>query len=489
MTRPTPSYRVSLRLYVVFSLLAAVSAGVSGLVLLYLARPFIGELKGEQAVQATALLFAGAGVSGAAAAVAGLAVGLRMAGRIRVIIKKAEAVSPPPATGPTQKVTDELGALDAAVGRLTLSVDQFVRDSDILSRLPEGMLLLLPTDELLSFNATAEVLLGLSLERFRGVPILALPGAFPLAKGNEPLKRLLGSATEGQRSVHMSEVAATTAADQQLLLEVTVQHREWGSDSTATAVVLLFRDASEKQRIRDEIRRTDQLALLGGMAARVAHQIRTPLSTIRGLLELLQADLPAGDSSKEYMERIIQAVDRQDRLVENLLTLSNPEPESCHAVSIPALIEDVLGMLPADPRVRVSSAASLAPAWGDAFRLSEVFTNLIQNALEATPPDGRVDVRMEPGAPGRVRVSVRNTGTGIPAEVRERMFQPFFTTKSRGTGLGLAIARQIVEAHHGNLGVTSDGVSEATFVVDLPTPAAPVTAGPSDEERFRGDRG
>jgi len=487
MNRPVPSYRVSLRLYVVFSLLMAGAAAASGLLLLYLARPFISELGGERAVQATALLFAGAGLSGAAAAVAGLVIGLRHAGRIRVIMKKAEALSPPPGNAAGSTVTDELGALDAVVGRLTLSMDQFVRDSDILSRLPEGMLLLLPTDELLSFNATAEILLGLPLERFRGVPILSPAGVFPLAKGNEALARLLGEATARQHSAHMSEVSATSATDQPLLLEVTLQHREWGSDSTA--VVLLLRDASEKQRIREEIRRADQLALLGGMAARVAHQIRTPLSTIRGLLELLQADLALEGSSKDYMERIIQAVDRQDRLVENLLTLSNPDPESCQAVSIPALMEDVLDMLPPDPRVSVSSAAALAPAWGDAFRLSEVFTNLIQNALEAAPVNGLVDVRMEPGAPGRVRVSIRNTGEGIAEELRDRIFQPFFTTKSRGTGLGLPIARQIVEAHHGNLSLTSDGVSEATFVVDLPTTAAPITARPAREETLRGERG
>ncbi len=77
----------------------------------------------------------------------------------------------------------------------------------------------------------------------------------------------------------------------------------------------------------------------------------------------------------------------------------------------------------------------------------------------------------EPGAPGWVPVSVRNTGGGIPVEFQDRIFQPFFTTKSRGTGLGLAIARQIVEAHRGHVSVVSDGVSEATFVADLP--AAP----------------
>jgi len=488
MTRPASSYRISLRLYVVFSLLMAVSAAASGLLLLYLARPFISELGSQQAVQATALLFGGAGLAGAAAAVGGLVVGLRLAGRIRGIVKKAEAISPPPRSAVPQKVTDELGALDAAMGRLTLSVDQFVRDSDILSRLPEGMLLLLPTDELLSFNTTAEILLGMSLERLRGIPILSPAGVFPLDKGNQALAELLCDPAVRHPS-QMNEVAATTAIGQELLLEITIQSREWGADSKA--VVMLFRDASEKQRIREEIRRADQLALLGGMAARVAHQIRTPLATIRGLLELLQADINPVGQRKEYMDRIIQAVDRQDRLVENLLTLSHAEPESCQAVPLSPLIEDVVDMLPADARIRVSDASALPAAWGDAFRLSEVFTNLIQNALEATPSDGVVEVRTEQqGSPGMVRVLVRNTGTGIPPELRERIFQPFFTTKSRGTGLGLAIARQIVEAHRGRLDVVSDGTSETTFIVDLPTQAAPAPPmGLPREEMVRGDRG
>jgi signal transduction histidine kinase len=204
------------------------------------------------------------------------------------------------------------------------------------------------------------------------------------------------------------------------------------------------------------------------MAARVAHEIRTPLSTIRGLLELLQADLPTGPRG-DYMSRILQAVDRQDRLVENMLTLSNPEPETWQAVSIPALIDDVLGMLPRDARLSVRALDGAEhPVWGDAFRLSEVFANLVQNALDATPADGVVEIEIR-GDADRVRVRVRNTGTGIPEDLRERIFQPFFTTKSRGTGLGLAIARQIVDAHRGSLDVESDGVSETVFTVELPT--------------------
>jgi PAS domain S-box-containing protein len=474
MTAVAGSARVTIRLWVVFSLLMALCATASGLFLLHLARPFITALGAPLAGHATMLLFMGAASAGVMAALGGLIVGLRFAGRIRAIVHKAEALTPLWTEPASPRGSDELGALDAALGRLTLSVDRFVRDSDILARLPEGMLLVAPDGGLLSFNAAAETVLGVPLARYRSTAILAADGPLPVHRGNERLARLLEEAMTARDPVHRSELAVATAAGATLSLEVTVQRREWGDRQTA--LLLLIRDASEKQRIREEIRRADQLAFLGGMAARVAHEIRTPLATVRGLLELLQADIPARDPREAYIQRVLAALDRQDRLVEDLLTLSHPEPSAPQAVSMTELMGDVLGMFPRDPRLAVKAEhlAWLPPVWGDAFRLGEVFANLITNALESTPADGVIEVYGEVRGRERVQVRMRNTGVGIPPELRERIFQPFFTTKVRGTGLGLSIARQIVEAHGGRLDVESDGTSETVFVVELP--AAPVPA-------------
>ena len=151
--------------------------------------------------------------------------------------------------------------------------------------------------------------------------------------------------------------------------------------------------------------------------------------------------------SEEYTNQIVQAVDREDGLVDNLLTLSHREPESLPAVSLPAFIGDVLVVLPAAPLIRVNGEAALAPAQGDADRLTETFMNRIENALEARPS------RMELGDSGWVRLSVRSTG----------------------------------KAHRERVSVESNGVSEATFVVDLP--AAPVVTAPLREETVRGQHG
>jgi signal transduction histidine kinase len=477
-TDPFRPIRSAPRLYVVLPLLMMAAAAASGLYVLFLARPFINSLNAQLAERAAAWLFFGTAAAGSLGALGGLVIGLRVTGRIRGIAQKAEALTARAGGGAAPAgPKDEIGALDAAVGRLTLSMDRFVRDSDILSRLPEGMLLLGPGGDLLSFNTTAEVVLESSLERFRGVPLLSAQGLFPLAAGNEQLARLLDDATLEERSLQLGEVSTITATGREILLEVTVQHREWRRESTA--LILLFRDASEKRRIREEIRRADQLAFLGGMAARVAHEIRTPMATVRGLVELLQADLSETDTTRrQYIDRVLQAVDRQDRLVEDMLTLSHPEPESLQAVSLRELIEEVVRELPQDPRLSVQGEpAAGSTIQGDPFRLHEVFNNLVKNALEATPPTGVVEVKLEAPDRGLVRVVVHNTGVGIPADIRERIFQPFFTTKAKGTGLGLAIAKHIVDAHRGTLRVDSDGSTETAFTVELPT-SQPVAAAP-----------
>jgi len=452
-------YRLTLHLWIILALVMAVCATGSALAVLYIQRPFVFGAQPRTAPVA-GVLFSTAIVAGALAAVAGLLLGLRLTRRIWLIIERAEAAAPPAANTPNRPMLDELGVLDAAVGRLTLSVDRFVSDSDILTKLPEGMLLLGTDDSLISFNPAAETLLGAALERLRGRPLLSDDGVFPLEAGNGPLARLLAKARSDDHAVARCELAATTGTGRRLVLDLTAQDHDRGQ-----SLVLLFRDATEKRRIREQIKRADQLALLGALAARVAHEVRTPLATIRGLIEFLQQDLEPDHRGREYVDKITGGLDRQERLVQKLLMLTHAAPLISESVSISLLLQDVVAALPGH-RPTLALEHPVPPILGDSVLLAEVFSNLLTNAFEAG--DGTVIVRAVATHGGTVQIDVTNYGVGIPIDLQERVFEPFFTTKPRGTGLGLAIARQVTEAHGGTIKLVSDGRAATTFVVELP---------------------
>ncbi len=186
-------YRLALRLWVMLSVFMALAATASMLTLLYLQRPFIAA-RGGFAPDVQNALFAAAVAVGGLAGLGGLVLGVAWSRRIWAIVERTEAAAPTADGKPNDRVSDELGALDAAVGRLTLSMDRFISDSDILARLPAAMLLVDAARRLSVFNVTAETLLGSDLARFRGRPLLGVDGPLPVARGNEPLADVLGQA-------------------------------------------------------------------------------------------------------------------------------------------------------------------------------------------------------------------------------------------------------------------------------------------------------
>jgi len=468
-------WRIALRLPIVLGLLTATSAMGSALFLMYLARPYIaGRLLYEITASAWVLLL-GAIVSGVLAAMVGLGFGMVTSRRIRGVIRRIEALLRDQPSQGVRPATDELGALEQAFGHLTLSIDRFVRDSEILARLPQGMIFVGAQGELVDYNAAAEGILGVSLAPYIGKGIWEKEGLLPEGPENHRLRELceqaMGTAavvTGGEVKVWLETAFLPAGTDACRLLEVSIQGWQ-GRDSPG--VVIIFQDAAAKQRIREQIRQADQLAFLGGLAAQFSHQVRTPLTTIRGLLELLQTDPPPAEVRQEYFDRIVRGLHRLDRLAASLLSLAHATPTTQRSLDVREVLQDVL------PRnVSADYAPSLPAVTGDADLLAEAFTNLFQNALDAAATGGEVTVQVRPAegpaglaaAPQGVEVRIRNTGSGLAAELRERIFEPFVSTKPGGTGLGLTIARRIIESHGGRIRVESDGSSWTTFVVELP---------------------
>lgn len=255
-------------------------------------------------------------------------------------------------------------------------------------------------------------------------------------------------------------------------------------DGAVAGSVLLLRDRTLRQAMEEDLRRSDRLALLGKLAAALAHEIKNPLGGIKGAAQLIRSEVAHDPSLVENTDIMIREVDRVDQLLDQLLDLArpvdlHPEPLNVHEVLEHVLRLEAHTAGAAAVRVRRSFDPSLPLILGDRGRLIQVFLNLVENALQAGPACMTVTTCMETDFSLRtdhsrhtrfVRVEIRDDGAGIDEADLPHVFSPFFTRKRRGTGLGLAVCDRTVEEHGGRLGVESRLGEGSAFRVSLPVP-------------------
>ena len=212
---------------------------------------------------------------------------------------------------------------------------------------------------------------------------------------------------------------------------------------------------------------SERLASVGRLAAGVAHEINNPLGVILGYTRLLRKK--AVGPLAEDLAVVEEEVLRCQEIVEGLLDFSRPVQVGTQPVDLRALCDDVVARLAeASPTPGVAvTVAGQGSTTGTASKLRQVLLNLIKNAIEAAAPAGRVDIDVDQTREWS-RVTVRDSGPGLDAEARERLFEPFFTNKPRGTGLGLAVSQAIARAHGGEIVADPPGTGGACFVVCLP---------------------
>ncbi|MGH7873564.1 MAG: two-component system sensor histidine kinase NtrB, partial [Candidatus Binatia bacterium] len=230
--------------------------------------------------------------------------------------------------------------------------------------------------------------------------------------------------------------------------------------------VLAFQDISTLKRLEAEAARTRRLASLGIMASEIAHQVKNPLGGIELCASLLK-DKTKGDA-KRLAGEIQNAVRRMSTTLAELLAFAAEPTISSDILSISSLMKDLLAdcaPLFNDPlwAIAVEIEPDLPPLWGDRSLLAQALLNLVINAKEAMPRGGRVSLKARSSPFSTIRgpihkaveISVRDEGSGIAVENRERIFDPFFTTKAQGTGLGLAFTHKIISAHGGSIEISS----------------------------------
>jgi signal transduction histidine kinase len=240
--------------------------------------------------------------------------------------------------------------------------------------------------------------------------------------------------------------------------------------------------------LQAESARQERLAVLGGMAAVLAHEIRNPLGAIKGLAQFLGEQTAADPPQAEMAQTIAREATRLERLVNDLLTYARPRPPDRHPVDVASILQQTLTLAQpaateAGVALRLEGVTDLPPISADSEQMQQLFGNLVLNAIQATPLGGTVRLAASASSTSgedrplrrrweRVAVTVEDTGRGIPAEDLPRIFEPFYTTRVKGTGLGLAICRQIAEAHDGTLELAATGPQGTRVVVGLPVEGA-----------------
>ena len=226
--------------------------------------------------------------------------------------------------------------------------------------------------------------------------------------------------------------------------------------------IISFQDLTEIIRLEEEVRLKDRMAAIGRMAAGIAHEIRNPLTSMRGSVEILRshANLPSKD--ERLLDILIRESDRLNNFVEDFLCFARPKQHARHEIDLVPVLRDSVALLQNNPEIRNTHSVQLdveTPSVriiGSADQMKQVFWNLAQNAIRAMPNGGELRIRIRKDAEEFAEIFFEDSGIGMSEEEKERIFQPFHSGFKGGHGLGLSIIFQIMEEHGGKISFESE---------------------------------
>jgi two-component system sensor histidine kinase HydH len=248
-----------------------------------------------------------------------------------------------------------------------------------------------------------------------------------------------------------------------------------GAVAAAGLVAVARRRSREVEKLRKEMADVEHLAAVGRLAASVAHEVRNPLSAIRGMVQYLGKHAEPDSKQAEYTRVTISEVDRLARVVSSLLEYTRPRPPRRVAMDLGESLNRVTGLLRDEPlakgvEIKLEAPSDMPPITADPDQIGQVLLNLTLNALQAMNGEGKLLLSASLNG-NQARLVVEDSGPGLPEGDPDQVFDPFFSTKEMGTGLGLAIARRLVEAHGGRLTAGKSEMGGAKFSVQLPLEA------------------
>ncbi len=328
----------------------------------------------------------------------------------------------------------------------------------IVENVSSGLLTVARSGTVTSFNQEAERITGFATGEVLGRPLAEL---FPS----------LGEVDAGDRQRRI-QVQFRNRAGATLHLGMSLSWLRNAAGAEEGAIVI-FQDLTQLVEMEEQLRRSERLGAVGQLAAGLAHELRNPLASLSGAVELLGADLPKTDRHSITLSQIVQReTARLNRLVTDFLTYARPGPGRSEPVPLRALLEELAELVARDASLGVQVKVDVPDdlrARGNADQLRQVFWNLVRNAAESEPRDRAVHLSARARGEGELEIAVEDHGCGIAPETMERLFEPFHTTKAKGTGLGLATVHRVIEAHGGRIGVSSELGRGTTVRVTLPS--------------------
>ncbi len=240
--------------------------------------------------------------------------------------------------------------------------------------------------------------------------------------------------------------------------------------------VFTFQDLTEIKELEQQVMQQDRMAVLGKMAASIAHEIRNPLTAITGSFQVLKTELPLNPDQYKLAENISLEIRRLYRIITEFLGYARPVNYSPRLVDLKALTKDTVELIRNSPEISThhqieysfSNPEDSFRCQGDPDLIRQIYWNLCGNAVKAMPEGGHLSINLEIANPGEVKISFRDTGRGFTHEEQEKIFEPFQSSFSGGTGLGLSIVSQIIAAHNGSITVNSVKGQGTVFQITLP---------------------
>jgi len=254
--------------------------------------------------------------------------------------------------------------------------------------------------------------------------------------------------------------------------------------NTVRGIILIFHDITKMVEMEEQVRRQERLASVGSFAAGIAHEIRNPLASLSGSIQVLQGELDLKGDDKRLMDIVVRETDRLNAIITEFLEYARPKTTQTENIELRSLLDETIMLLKNSRNfvegIRISRAVfPHIVLKGDSQRLRQVFWNLLINACQAMPKGGAITISASPfthadDAAAWCEIVLSDTGQGIAPEHLDKIFDPFFTTKTGGTGLGLAIVHRIIEDHGGAIAVDSEPGNGTQFTIRLPMMEGPL---------------